>query len=317
MVESTRHWSRITESGTVVGMQMLLMLYRLFGRWGFRLGLFPVIGYYYLTRKQARLASQQFLQRLSSIYPEIPVHSSFRHFLMFGEILLDKLLVWTGLINITHVRFKSDGFFEQAIQQNQGGVIVVSHLGNTEVCSALAHQQPNLRLTLLVYTEHAKKFNTMMQKVGANTQIEMYQVTEMNPAFAMLMAERVNAGEFLVIAGDRTPVIGQQRLTSVEFLGRPANFPQGPFILANLLKCPVYLMFCLKNNAVYDIYIERFSTQLKANRLTRQSMLKETLQRYADRLAAYARLAPLQWFNFYSFWQNADESADKNNKEPE
>ncbi|WP_417510694.1 hypothetical protein [Methylophaga sp.] len=297
------HWSRVAESGTIIGMQILLFCYRVFGRWAFRLCLFPVMTYYYLTRREARKASQDYLSRLTETYPDLGRLSSFKHFLMFADILLDKLLAWMGRIQLKDVRFHSDGQFEAAIEQKQGGIIVVSHLGNTEVCNALAHQQPNLKLTLLVYTQHAEKFNALMKKVGNTTQVKMYQVTDMSPAFAMMMAERVEAGEFLVIAGDRTPVTGQQRVSQVTFLGEQVALPQGAFLLASLLKCPVYLMFCLKQDKMYHIYTELFSEKLSFTRQQRQALLTNTVQQYADRLAHYCHIAPLQWFNFYPFWQ--------------
>lgn len=295
----------------MLGMRVLLLIYRIFGRWGFRLGLFPVITYYFVSQAQARRASRQYLDKLKKTYPALDTLSSFRHFLMFGEILLDKLLAWTGQIRLSDISFNSDGHFEKALEQRQGGVIVISHLGNTEVSNALAHQQPGLRLTLLVYTQHAQKFNALMKKVGASSQIEMYQVTDMTPTFAMLMAERVEAGEYLVIAGDRTPVTGQQRVSSVDFLGEQADFPQGAFLLASLLGCPVFLMFCLKQGHNYHIHIERFASRIDASRRHRNQVLQDNLQRYANRLAAYARMAPLQWFNFYPFWQRADVAITK------
>jgi predicted LPLAT superfamily acyltransferase len=56
--------------------------------------------------------------------------------------------------------------------------------------------------------------------------------------------ERLERGEWLAIAGDRVPLHGGRSVT-VDFLGHPA-FPQGPWLLAGLLKCPVNLLMCLK-----------------------------------------------------------------------
>lgn len=305
MAETHRHWSRIAESGTVLGMRVLFVIYRFFGRAGFRLVLYPVMTYYYLTRPIARQASRQYLKRLQQHCASVQENASFKHFLTFGEILLDKLLVWLGHIKLTDITFKSDGHFETAMQKKQGGIIVVSHLGNTEVSNALAHQQPDLKLTLLVFTQHAEKFNALMKRVDDQQHIEMYQVTDMSPVFAMLMAERVAAGEYLVIAGDRTPVTGDDRVSFVDFMGHQAAFPQGAFILASLLKCPVFLMFCLKHENFYHIYLERFSEQIKSTRSTRTETLNKIVQRYASRLEFYCAKAPLQWFNFYPFWEKA------------
>jgi len=311
MVKDEPHWSKVAESGTLLGMKILLLVYRVFGRWGFRVLLFPVMSYFYLFRKEARFSSQQYLQQLLPrlSHEQRTGVSSFRHFLMFGEILLDKFLVWMGRIRREDVVFETPQVFNEIDKSREGGIIVVSHLGNTEVCSALAHQLPDVRLTLLVYTQHALKFNSLIKKVNSHARIEMLQVTDMSPATAMILSERVEAGEYVVIAGDRTPVNGAGRVATVDFLGRAAQLPQGAFILASLLKCPVYLMFCIKQQRQYHISLELFAKQLTISRTTRATELQDAVQKYADRLAFYCTKAPLQWFNFYPFWH--DETMQK------
>lgn len=317
MSEQVKHWSRITEAGTVVGMQSLLLIYRVFGRWGFRICLFPVIAYYYLTSRSARLASQQYLVRLEQHFSGTAPQSSFQHFLMFGEVLLDKLLVWMGHIKHQDVSYVTDGYFTKAVNDKQGGIIVVSHLGNTEICNALVHKQPNIKVTILVYTKHTKKFNALMKRVGHGEHVEMYQVTDLSPAFAMMMADRVKEGEYLVIAADRTPVSGDNHISYVDFLGYKAAMPQGAFILAGLLQCPIFLMFCLKQGKQYQIHMERFSEGLKWRRQDRAQKLTQTVQNYALRLEHYCRIAPLQWFNFFPFWESAEtkQVTDKEQRE--
>lgn len=322
MSKSDGHWSRTGEAGTILGMRILLLVYRILGRLGFRVILFPVMTYYYVMQKKARQASQEYLSHLRPFLPaEQSVSlSSFQHFMMFGEILLDKFLVWMGHIRRDDVIFETPATFEKIDNNRQGGVIVVSHLGNTEVCSALAHQLPDLRLTVLVYTQHAEKFNSLMKKVNNSARIEMLQVTDMSPATAMILSERVDAGEYVVIAGDRTPVTGQDRVSRVSFLGKQAQLPQGAFILASLLKCPVYLMFCVKQQAKYHVYVELFSERLKFARKERQREIDAAVQRYAHRLEDYCKKAPLQWFNFFPFWgepdsrQRNDVSTGKNDQ---
>lgn len=305
MASSRIHWSRMGESGTLIGMKFLLLINQLFGRRGFLLFLSPAICYFYLFRREARLASRQYLAQIRSFLPadqQVSL-SPFWHFLMFGEILMDKLLVWMGHIRRDDVVFETSDTIEIIEKSRKGGIIVVSHLGNFEVCSALASQIPEMRLTLLVYTRHAERFNSLMKRVSGKVDVKIMQVTDVSPATAMLLSERVNAGEYIVIAGDRTPVTGQKRVSNVNFLGRTAPMPQGAFILAGLLQCPVYFMFCLKQRGHYHIYLELFTERLKFNpRKERISTLNKAVQTYASRLEYYCLKAPMQWFNFYPFW---------------
>lgn len=309
MAESKNHWSGIGEAGSLLGMQFLLLIYRLFGRWGFRLILLPVISYFYLTRKTARQASSEYLTRLSTTYPNCTKGlSSRQHFWSFGEILLDKLLVWMGHIHRNDVVFETPDAFSEVDKSTQGGVILVSHLGNTEVCSALAHQLPDIRITMLVYTQHAEKFNALMKQTNSSACINLMQVTDISPGTAMVLSERIAAGEYVVIAADRTPVNGAGRTSEVDFLGAKASFPQGAIILAGLLRCPVYLLFCLKQEQQYHLYLEQFASQISFNRRTRNEEIQGAVQAYARRLEYYCQLAPLQWFNFFPFWQSEQAS---------
>lgn len=303
------HWSKVGEAGTVMGMKSLLLVYQLAGRWGFRLILLPVMCYYYLSQPRARKASQEYLARMQhTLDSQQRQPHSFFHFMSFGETLLDKFLVWMGKIKREDVVFHKPDLFQQVDDQQRGAVIVVSHLGNTEVCSALAHQLPDTKLTILVYTQHAEKFNALMKRFNNSQCIELLQVTEVGPATAMMLSERIEAGELVVIAGDRTPVTGHSRISQVNFLGHPAPMPQGAFILASLLKCPVYLMFCLKQQGKYHIYLELFAEKIRFARKEREQAINKVVQDYAMRLEHYCLKAPLQWFNFFPFWQNEQGS---------
>lgn len=307
---SKGHWSRAGEAGTILGMKCLLLSYRLLGRWGFRAILLPVMGYYYLKNRTARLASKQYLQLLKPYLAssEQASLSSFKHFFMFGEMMLDKFLVWMGKIGLEDVVFENPGILETMKENKQGGIIIVSHLGNVEVCNALGPQLSDMHLTLLVNTEHAEKFNSLMNKVNGSPRVKMLQVNDISPATAMILSERIEDGEYIVIAGDRTPTTGEGRVSMVNFLGKTAPMPQGAFILAGLMKCPVYLMFCLKQQSQYHIYLELFAEQLRFPRKQRHDAVTETVQSFAKRLEYYCIKAPLQWFNFFPYWDSQDEN---------
>lgn len=304
MSTEQHHWSRVGEAGTILGMRFLLLIYSAFGRSGFRIILFPVMCYYYLVQGEARRASAEYLQQIRPLLPKEQAGrlTSFKHFMAFGEALLDKFIVWMGKIRREDVTFATPELFAQLESHQQGGVIVISHLGNSEVCNALAHQVDGIRLTVLVHTHHAVKFNSILKKINSSATIELLQVNDMSPVTAMMLAERVNNGEYVVIAGDRTPVSNGGRVCSVDFLGRQADLPQGAFILASLLRCPVYLLFCLKQKGHYFLYLELFSERLKFSRKQRDSELEAVVRQYAVRLEHYCFKAPLQWFNFYPFW---------------
>ena len=101
--------------------------------------------------------------------------------------------------------------------------------------------------------------------------------------------------------GDR--VFGADKTTRCEFLGAPATLPAGPILLAAVMHCPIILFFGLyRGGNRYDIYFEHFADEIVLNREHRAEEIQSWTQRYLKRLEHYARVAPYNWFNFYSFW---------------
>lgn len=125
----------------------------------------------------------------------------------------------------------------------------------------------------------------------------------------MRMQERIDAGELLVIVGDRVPATEMGRTVEATFLGAPARFAQGPYILAHALGCPVYLFFCLKTRQDYTLYFEPFAERIELPRHARATHLATLAQRYASRLEHHCRKAPFQWFNFFDFWARPKKDA--------
>jgi predicted LPLAT superfamily acyltransferase len=299
--DSRRHWASIDEVSFVAGMRFLFWICRTFGRWPFRVALYPVLGWYLLTQGRARRASRDYLRRVRA-HTGQRVPGVLAHFASFGENLLDKLLLWGGLYRLDGVRFHGADVIENAVAQGTGGVLVCSHLGNVELTRLLSRQRDDIKCTVLVHTKHAQAFNRLMGKLNPESQTNLLQVTEMTPATAMLLSERVGRGEFVVIAGDRVPVTGNEHVASAAFMGEPAPFPVGPYLLAGILQCPVYLLFTVRVNGVTEVHIERFSEGVRLPRKGRTEALASMAQGYAARLEHHAARAPLQWFNFYDFW---------------
>jgi predicted LPLAT superfamily acyltransferase len=250
------HWASINEISFVAGMRLLFWICRVFGRWPFRVVLYPVLGWYVLTKPLPRRASQEYLRRVAA-YTSTAVPGVLRHFASFGESILDKMLLWGGLFKLDSVDLQGGELITDAVAAGRGGLLICAHLGNLELCRVLSRQRHDIKLTVLVHTKHAQAFNDMLGKLNPDSQLNLMQVTEMSPATAILLSERVARGEFVVIAGDRVPVSHNPRVAMADFIGAPAAFPVGPYVLASILQCPVYLLFSIRegrrSNCVFRI----------------------------------------------------------------
>ncbi|WP_318459326.1 glycosyltransferase family 2 protein [Photobacterium leiognathi] len=314
-----QHWSSHAERGTILGIKTLLAVYSLLGRKAFNVLLKAVMGYYYLTGKKARKASEDYLEQLESYASDnqlaLPSKlNSYDHLLSFGHTMLDKLVAWKGDYSENNLTIHGDEHFNELAKRQQGIVVLGSHLGNLELCRALSSRHPDIKINALVFTEHAERFNAVLKAINPDSDLNLIQVNELGADTAIMLQQKVEQGEWVVIVGDRTSVTKEQRVVWADFLGKPAPFPQGPFILASVLKVPVYTLFGLRDDSQatphFDVYFEPFSEQLILPRKTRETALQETVQQYASRLESYTIKAPLQWYNFFNFWQLSGKNND-------
>lgn len=302
------HWAQIAEAGAITGMRFMFGCYKLGGRPLFRIMLAPVILYYFLAHGNARRASLGWIKRLrdQGALKGSSFWLGFRHFWQFGMALVDKLAVWKGDVRIEDVEVEGSDIIRGLLAEKRGAVLVISHLGNFEICRCLSSRHPQMRLTVMVHSKNSEKFNRFVREQIGHSHTELLQVTEISPATAMMLSERVERGEFVVIAGDRVPVNAPHNSLMADFFGEPAPFPAGPFTLAAILKVPMISVFCARDPALnhrYHIHFEWLTREVQVPRRQRPQFLQQLVITYARQLEAQCRRYPLQWFNFFDFWR--------------
>lgn len=312
-------WARTAERGAYSGLYLMFAVYRAVGRAAFRLVLVPVIVYFFLFNRTARRSSLTFLRRVHAVgggpWPsdrQPGWRHSFRHFMTFGEAVLDKAAAWSGAFKDVPVRYEGRDQLDAWCDAKRGAVLLTSHLGNIEACRALSSQRTELRLNVLVHTRHAENFNRLLRSVDTKVVTRLIEVTEFGPATAMTLRERVDNGEFVVIAADRTPVAGG-RARSTRFLGETVALPVGGAMVAAVLRCPVGMITALKEDDGFRLFIERLGDFSSVRRAERDREIDRVLDLFAERLGRLACIYPYQWFNFFDFW----EGAQRTHGEPE
>lgn len=299
-------WAQEKERGSLLLMRFTAWCARHLGRRLISPLLHVIVLYFFIFGRRARKSIYAYQSQLATFAPEQQPAASywrvFQQFMCFAEALLDKLDAWQGKIQRQQLVFNDPELIPRLQRQGQGVLLMGSHLGNLEVCRAMAQLTDRVPLNVLVHTKHAVQFNQLLGDSGAS-HLNLLQVTEVGPDTMIMLNERLARGEWVVIVGDRIPVHGG-RTVEVDFLGAKAPLPQGPYLLAGLLQCPVYLLFCLRQGKQFRIDLEHFSDGIRWKRSTRDAVIAEQAQRYADRLAEQCLRAPLQWFNFYPFWSS-------------
>ena len=311
MSESREHWADHKERGSFRLMQLTAFGIKLLGRRVLSPVLYAIVLYFFLFGTRARRSSWLYQQRLADWSGRNELRPTrwrvFGQYMAFADALLDKLDVWNGRLKIEDIEIVDPALLRNQLRGARGQMLVGAHLGNLEVCRALAELGEQVTMNVLVHTRHAEQFNRLLGEAGAS-HLRLIQVSELNPAVMLQLNQRLENGEWLAIAGDRVPLHGGRNV-EVDFLGHPALFPQGPWLLAGLLKCPVNLMFCLKHEGRYRVILEPFTDAVLWRRSDREQVIAHWATRYAERLGHYCLEAPQQWFNFYPFWKTDDDAS--------
>jgi predicted LPLAT superfamily acyltransferase len=296
----TARWIRQSERGSRTLTLLISWVTLHIGRWAARLLLYPITGYFLLTAGEQRNASRQFLSRI--LGRRAGWRHVARHFHSFAGTILDRVHLVAGDRDCFDLHMHgTDVIIEQA-RKDRGCILLGAHLGSFEVMRMLATLTDKVKVKVLMYEDHNARLTSLIYAL--NPQYSETIIPLGGVDVVLRAQECLDRGEMVGMLGDR--VAAGERKTRCRFLGEEATFPAGPALIASMLKVPVVLFFGLYlGGNRYALHFELFADEISIRREHRDADIQHWMQRYADRLEYFARLAPYNWFNFYDFWEES------------
>jgi predicted LPLAT superfamily acyltransferase len=292
-------WSQRSERGARIAIRSIVWIALHLGRRLTRLLLYPISLYFLIFSNESRRASEDYLARVLGRKPRFI--DRLRHYQTFGACILDRVYLLNDQLELFDVSLHGEDVALSMLDGN-GCFLFGAHIGSFEIPRALGHRQPGLKLSLLMYEENARKINSALAAINPALTLEVIALGQ--PGSMLAVERRLDQGHAIGILADRGLSIAEEEHLSVEFLGKPAPFPLGPFRLASLLKRRVILMIGLyRGGNRYDVHFEPLADFRATERADRAAAAEAALRHYVARLEYFCRLAPYNWFNFYEFWQ--------------
>jgi predicted LPLAT superfamily acyltransferase len=298
-------WRKVPEAGTVLGLRLVVLFARIFGRRIAGWGLYVLALYYALVRGLARRASRDYLRRIGQ---PATFANVVRHLHTFAQVSLDRLFFLTGQLSSFRFEHHNHDLLVQIAKTGRGVVLLGGHLGSFEVMRCRAKEFA-IPINVVADFSNAERVNGVLRSLAPDIDMRLISLGT-DPLAAMLaIREAIERGELVAILGDRRPSTGtgRARVVMAQFLGADAAFPAGPWLLAHALRCPVYFVagiYTRPNH--YALHFEFLADEVRLDRHERAAALARYAQTYASMLETYARSAPLNWFNFFDFWSNRD-----------
>jgi len=308
-VSTSATWATTAERGSVWALHAMAWLYRRFGRSIGSMLLTPIAAFFLLRDRKSRRASDQYLRRLHA-WPEgrraferePGLLESLRHFREFATSIFDRLCVWTGAADQIEIRDDGSEHLFRLAQKRRGAILLGAHLGSFDMLRGLSERQ-NLKVNVVMFSRHVARVTAFFERLHPGARLRVIQVDPGSVRSIFEIKACIDRGEFVGILGDRLGPDESGRVGLASFLGCPARFPLGPFLLAGLLGCPVLLTLCLRtDDARYQTVVKPLTQGQVVPRAEREKYAGELLEAYARILEEACCRAPRQWFNFFEFW---------------
>ena len=220
---------------------------------------------------------------------------TYRNFYLFAQVVIDRFAMYGGR------RFDVDveGYdnFQQLAEQKEGFLQLSAHVGNYEIAGYTLISDKK-RLNALVFD---KEKATVMENRGrlfSVTNIRMIAVKQ-DMSHLFTINEALADGETVSMPADR--MLGSTKGVTLNFMGKEAVFPLGPFTVATMRGLNVLAVNVMKTGTKrYKIYV----TPLRYDKdKPRAEQTTQLARAYADELERMLRLYPEQWYNYFSFWK--------------
>ena len=301
MTDAGAHWQARPEAGGGTGLSFLAWIAEHLDPKVLRLLLYPTVAYFYCIRAPERRASRDFLGRV--LGRPVRERDVLRHFLHFAQVTADRFYLLANRRAAKTVRFVGAEEVQRVVDLGRPGIFLAAHFGSFEAARVVGPQLGGVGLRIVLDKRVNARFIELMARIGPEHVGQIIDSQQSKASLGVAIANAIHSGDWVGFLADRHRP--GDPTTRCEFLGEPARFPLGPYIVANALSAPIVCVFCRITESGYDVHCETLSEGLRVPRAERAAAFDALAQRYAEMLERHVRAAPFGWFNFFDFWADA------------
>ncbi|PKB15941.1 lipid A biosynthesis acyltransferase [Flavobacterium sp. 5] len=279
--------------GTVLGYKIFVFFIKNAGVKSAYFILYFVASYYFIFLKKSNVSIfYYFRKRLG--YPYLKSKMMvYKSYYTFGQTIIDKIAIGAGLKSKFTYEHDGQEYIIKLLEEKKGGVLISAHIGNFAVAeNFFSELDLNFKINLVISDLEHSAIKQYLERVTEKSKINFILISDdLSHIFEINSALAKN--ELVCFTGDR--YFEGVKSLSEKLLGEEALFPAGPFLIASRLKVPVVFVYVMKEpNLHYHLY----TREAKVKHRDEKGLLKE----YTESLESMLRKYPLQWFNYFDFW---------------
>lgn len=321
--EDKLHWADEKEAiKTNKPLKVLLFLFKYLPKPCVRVLIYPVAFFFMISNERIKPESETYQKNLREYTKnESPrIVSPYRQILSFCLCVLEKMEGWLGLMKFKRIHYCDDDVTQllDQLKEGKGAVLITAHIGNMELLRSLSDHNKDLvgrdvPVIVIMEVNPNEQFSNTLREVNPNFALNVVDSSSIGPDTICYLMDEINKGSLVIIAGDRTSAHARDKFLVHNFLGKPAKFPYGTFLIPFLINSPVYYMFGLRRkmsifNPQYTVYIEKSKIEFDCPRSKREEGINNLCLEFIEKLEKFCRMYPFQWYNFYNFWNMESET---------
>jgi predicted LPLAT superfamily acyltransferase len=283
--------------GTTFGYRVFVSILKHFGVLpAYLLLRLVVLYYFFFSYKSSKLIFHYFHKKLQ--YSRLrSLGLLYKNYYRLGQTIIDKVAIMSGIDNKFTYNFDGEENLRKITALKKGGLLLSAHLGNWEIAGHLL-KRLETRINVVMYDGEHQQIKKYMEGVTGKRNMNVIVIKE-DLSHIYAISEALKNNELVCIHADRF-VKGNKTMAG-NFLGGPAKFPAGPFVLAATFKVPLSFVFAFKET---DMHYHLYASDMKQYEgMSKEAMMQQVLHEFAADMEEKAKLYPEQWFNYYNFWQ--------------
>lgn len=254
-----------------------------------------VAGYYCLFSYRSTQSIFRYFYRKLGMGRFRSLVSVYRNYYVFGQTLIDKIVVMAGIPNRFSFRFEGEEHLHDVVAGRKGGILLSAHLGNWEVAGHL-FTRLQTRINIVMFDGEHQRIKSYLEGITGGRNVNVIVLKD-DLSHIYAIHDALSKQELVCMHADR--FLEGNKTAEIPFLGETARFPVGPFLLASTFRVPVSFVFAFKETGTH---YHLSATPPKVYQGAKQGGLEASMNDFVAVMEEKVRQYPLQWFNYYDFW---------------
>lgn len=293
------NWEGKTQGGLIGYRIFVFFLKKLGIRFAYTF-IYFVAPYYIIFLRKAYHSIYRYFRKIHHYSALKSFWSTYLNFCLLGKTLIDKIAILSGMRKHYSFDFDGEEYLRQMVTEGTGGILINAHIGNWDIAGQLL-ERLDTTIHVLMFDAERQQISQYLNDVMTEKNIKIITIKD-DLSHLHEIRDALSNKEIIAMNGDR--FIEGNKVYDVDFMGKTAKFPAGPFSIAAKFGVPVTFAFAMKESrSHYHFYATppRMTGTFKSI-AQRESCIQSMVQAYANELAAKLKIYPLQWFNYYPFW---------------